>query len=74
MPMHETKWVRLVIANSPDLMAVPEVGVLMQVDVTWADGAWHVRGQQSDASWTATGETQDGAILNLIAARLGLPS
>ncbi len=67
-----TKWVRLVIADSPDLFALPEVGVFMQVDITWADGAWHVRSGEGEASWVASGETQDGAILNLIAVRLGL--
>lgn len=51
----------------------PTVGILQTVDVTFVDGQWQLSGEEGDGpTWHGTGDSLNGAILDWLAARLGL--
>jgi len=49
-------------------------GILQELEVDWDDvkSQWHVRGGDDACTWHGYGDSQDEAVLNWLAYRLGV--
>lgn len=71
--MPEVRWVTFTVAESGDMFALPSIGLKMPVVVALDGGRWTAMyGTDGDHSWAAHGDTQDEAIVRLLAARIGV--